>query len=669
MSRKKTIGDEFTPNKICPVTGLRVLQKPEWTNVSFSKGCRVTLSVVGDNILLVQSVGYAVIDDVKGTVALIRRIVTEVFPGNRLYVQIDDFSNLRSTSVKGRKYYIEFMERRERLSGMIFYGTSLLLKVSIKLAKKLHVASFDVEIVKDYPDAIRLAQKLLGGGRTVSRPAAASNGDGLHHQAVINSHWRVQDKNFSLKFEILRGNVLHGVTTGKLESKHIAPSSKLQENITKTIFSPDRPYSFILGVDKSEGTGQKARKLYYDAILALYKNYPFRIFIFYGAKKFVKAGINLYKPFVPFKVRVVKDLSGALKLIVGEMSEAKVSREKLPEPDRLKRYVNEVLQSIDEINWESGSIGGNKERDPSHPFSPVFEAIDLVKWELDDLLERQQQTMEKLEDAYEELKSAQAQLVQSAKLASIGELASGVAHELNQPLMVIRGNTQLIQRNLRKNNLDNNDLMEQLEPILRNTKRMMNIINHLRTFSRQSQSDLKPVDLNETLDDAFLMMGEQLRLRNIEVKKQFTPDLPKVDADANQLEQVFLNLITNARDAILQRSEVRGRLEIITRMGEADNQQSSIINHQSQNFVEILIRDNGGGIPSENMEKIFDPFFTTKEVGKGTGLGLSISYGIIKDHQGEISVAETSPAGTTFRIKLPIEDSKFHIEGMKKKRR
>ena len=310
----------------------------------------------------------------------------------------------------------------------------------------------------------------------------------------------------------------------------------------------------------------------------------------------------------------------------------------------------------DTINWESGSIGGNKERDPSHPFSPVFEAIDLVKWELDDLLERQQQTMEKLEDAYEELKSAQAQLVQSGKLASIGELASGVAHELNQPLMVIRGNTQVIQRNLRKNNLDNNDLMEQLEPVLRNTKRMMNTINHLRTFSRQSQSDLKPVDLNETLDDAFLMMGEQLRLRNIEVKKQFTPDLPKVDADANQLEQVFLNLITNARDAILQRSEVRGRLEIITRMGEADNQQSSINNHQYQNFVEILVRDNGGGILSENMEKIFDPFFTTKEVGKGTGLGLSISYGIIKDHKGEIEVAETGPEGTTFRIKLWIVD-------------
>jgi histidine kinase len=147
------------------------------------------------------------------------------------------------------------------------------------------------------------------------------------------------------------------------------------------------------------------------------------------------------------------------------------------------------------------------------------------------------------------------------------------------------------------------------------------------------------------------------------VKKDPDVDLPKIKGDANQLEQVFLNLITNARDAILQRSEVsgkksenRGRLEIITRMGETDNHQSSINGQQSQNFAEILIRDNGSGIPADKVGKIFDPFFTTKEVGKGTGLGLSISYGIIKDHQGEISVAETSPRGTTFRVRLPIVD-------------
>ena len=268
-----------------------------------------------------------------------------------------------------------------------------------------------------------------------------------------------------------------------------------------------------------------------------------------------------------------------------------------------------------------------------------------------------------LKKSYEELQLTQSQLIQSAKLASIGELASGVAHELNQPLMVIRGIFQLVRRSIGKNNLGISELLEQLEPIERNTKRMMNIINHLRTFSRQSGMEFGPVDGNKIIEDSLLMIREQLRIHDIQVKKDPDVDLPKIKGDANQLEQVFLNLITNARDAILQRSEVsgkksenRGRLEIITRMGETDNHQSSISGQQSQNFAEILIRDNGSGIPADKVGKIFDPFFTTKEVGKGTGLGLSISYGIIKDHQGEISVVETSPRGTTFRVRLPIVD-------------
>lgn len=302
-----------------------------------------------------------------------------------------------------------------------------------------------------------------------------------------------------------------------------------------------------------------------------------------------------------------------------------------------------------------------------------------------DFTERKR-SREALKQAYQELKDTQAQLIQSGKLASIGELASGVAHELNQPLMVIRGNAQLIQRSLRENNPDIDELMEQMEPIQRNTKRMMNIINHLRTFSRQSQSDFQSVDVNKVIENSLLMVDEQLRIYNIEVKMDLSNNLPKIKGDANQLEQVFLNLITNARDVIencrlniencriekaknngkleivengqrtqneRHREEYIGRIEIITRTGELPNQQSTIDKRQPRDFIEIMVKDNGGGIPAEKLEKIFDPFFTTKEVGKGTGLGLSISYGIIKDHQGEIEVAETGPEGTTFKIKLP----------------
>jgi PAS domain S-box-containing protein len=252
--------------------------------------------------------------------------------------------------------------------------------------------------------------------------------------------------------------------------------------------------------------------------------------------------------------------------------------------------------------------------------------------------------------AYQELQHTQSQLVQSGKLASIGELASGVAHELNQPLMVIRGNAQLIQRNISKGNFQIEDMQEQIEPIIRNTKRMMNIINHLRTFSRQSKSDFYPLCVNKVIEDSFLMIGEQLRLKNIETKISLNPNSPQIMGDTNQLEQVILNLLTNARDAITckeggdkSKNCHNESIEIITQIAETDIK-----------LLEIIVKDTGIGIEKDDQGNIFDPFYTTKEVGKGTGLGLSISYGIIHDHQGQIDIAQTGPQGTTFKIKLPI---------------
>ncbi len=263
-----------------------------------------------------------------------------------------------------------------------------------------------------------------------------------------------------------------------------------------------------------------------------------------------------------------------------------------------------------------------------------------------------------LKEAYQELKHTQSQLVQSGKLASIGELAAGVAHELNQPLMVIRGNAQLVKRFITKGQYEIDELLKQMEPIERNTKRMMNIINHLRTFSRQSKSEYYALDVNQVIDESFLMVGEQLRLRNIEIKKSLDPDLPKIKGDTNQLEQVFLNLITNARDAISEKNEARKpedrtseSIEIITRRSETD-----------ANWVEVLFKDSGKGISESAKNSIFDPFFTTKEVGKGTGLGLSISYGIISDHSGQIEVADTGPGGTTIQVTFPVAGTKVAAE-------
>jgi signal transduction histidine kinase len=271
-----------------------------------------------------------------------------------------------------------------------------------------------------------------------------------------------------------------------------------------------------------------------------------------------------------------------------------------------------------------------------------------------EILERKR-VQDDLTSAYSTLQETQTQLVQSAKLASIGELAAGVAHELNQPLMVIRTLSQFTQRLVSQEKITHADLITQLNTITTNTKRMMNIINHLKTLSRKSPTSFSIVDINKIIEDCFLMVGQQIRLRNIVLKRDLKPSLPTVSGNANQLEQVFLNVISNALDAIGEKRDRDSKhlgfetlspdvFEIITRPFV-----------QGKNGVEILFKDTGEGIAKETLEFIFDPFFTTKDVGKGTGLGLSISYRIVRDHAGEITVADTGQNGTTIRIWLPTK--------------
>ena len=261
-------------------------------------------------------------------------------------------------------------------------------------------------------------------------------------------------------------------------------------------------------------------------------------------------------------------------------------------------------------------------------------------------IEKRKMMEQAAKNALLELKETQSQLIQSAKLASIGELASGVAHELNQPLMVIRANVQLVMRTVKKGLAVSGDQLQLLTRAESNTKRMMNIINHLRIFSRDAKEEFVPVDINKTIEDCLLMVGEQLKLHSIDLELELMEDLPGISGNAIQVEQVVLNLITNARDAIesLGTGEERtGVIKVVTGLFERETK-----------WVEIRVMDTGKGISENELDRVFEPFFTTKEVGQGTGLGLSISYGIIKDHQGTIDVAETGVDGTTFRVRLPV---------------
>jgi signal transduction histidine kinase len=250
---------------------------------------------------------------------------------------------------------------------------------------------------------------------------------------------------------------------------------------------------------------------------------------------------------------------------------------------------------------------------------------------------------EELNEYVERLKTAQQQLVQAAKLSSLGQLAAAVAHELNNPLAGVLVYTRLMKEKLSHDALDREKFVNNLEKIESAVDYCTSIIRGLLDFARQSPPLLRPVTINRAIDKTLSLVGHQAKTRKIEIVREDSSTLPLVLADFNQLIQVFVNLTVNAFQAM----EDGSRLTIST--SAADD-----------NRIRISFSDNGCGISAENMEKLFTPFFTTKEEVKGVGLGLAVSYGIIERHGGSIEVKSEIGKGSTFTVVLPAykEESK-----------
>lgn len=247
-----------------------------------------------------------------------------------------------------------------------------------------------------------------------------------------------------------------------------------------------------------------------------------------------------------------------------------------------------------------------------------------------------------LETSNQELKDATVQLVQSEKLSALGELTAGVAHELNQPLNGIKIIAQSLLRDIRKDRLEVEELDQELADVVFQVDKMSEIIDHMRTYSRRTEGSTREmIDVNSIIDGATKFLYQQLANHNIKVLKQVESDLPQVLADPIRLEQVAMNLITNARKAMDSAENGNKAIEIKTYQDNGSH-------------VIFEVSDNGVGIPPDKLALIFEPFFTTREKGEGTGLGLSISNKIIEEHNGRIEVTSKMGEKTTFRVFLPI---------------
>ncbi|MFB3886912.1 MAG: sensor histidine kinase [Thermodesulfobacteriota bacterium] len=252
-----------------------------------------------------------------------------------------------------------------------------------------------------------------------------------------------------------------------------------------------------------------------------------------------------------------------------------------------------------------------------------------------DAIEGWTQTLEhRVQERTQELQQVQDQLVRAGKMAALGELAAGVAHEINNPLTGVLTFSSLMLKKVDENNPWKKDL----ENIVQQTTRCRNIVRGLLDFARQRKPDKKEWNIHTLLDNTVTLVEKQARFQNIKMVREFKVGVPLLFVDADQIQQVFMNILLNAADAMAGNG---GTLTIKTDLKDK--------------MAEVSFTDTGCGMSKEHLSKLFAPFFTTKETGKGTGLGLAISYGIIQSHNGDIEVESEIGKGSTFRIKLPVE--------------
>jgi signal transduction histidine kinase/iron only hydrogenase large subunit-like protein len=320
-------------------------------------------------------------------------------------------------------------------------------------------------------------------------------------------------------------------------------------------------------------------------------------------------------------------------VVIRRSFKSSVIRKIEPTEDEIRLILKEIKKAISSDELNCGACGYESCREYA---KAVFQGFAEEEMCLPYVIEELQHTQKELQESLHDLADAQEQLIQHEKLASIGQLAAGVAHEVNNPLGSIMLYAHLLLQQLKEDDQKSKDL----HFIMDEAKRCQKIVAGLLNFARQGKLNLRRVDLHEILDKLVAAAFNQPLFQMTQLVTRLEDDLPMIEVDADQIYQVFLNLAVNAAEAMPE-----GGTLTITMTAAPDRQN-----------VRIVFVDTGVGIPAENLGKLFTPFFTTKQIGKGTGLGLAIAYGIIKMHRGNIIVKSEAGVGSSFTVELPVQN-------------
>ncbi len=639
-------------SETCPITGLKVIKSSEWENIEFSSGYKVSSKIIGDRIIYGKGEGKPTIEGLVSALGLAQKIIDEFFNG-KPFIFIEDFEKIINPSFEARKYYINFMTNLKNMKALIYLNVNPYMKFNIRLAKKLNILSYPVFVVKNYKEAIQLAVKVLSGEIPTKKEKKIEIIERIH-----KPEWDINSKDAKIRFEVINKKILHSIPKGEITPEILNKSFKVSNKIRREYFSIIRGEYYIV-VDFSKiSTTSPARKIFIKEINEIYERNPFKAYILYNVSKPISVIISLSRPLLKFSLKTVRNFEAALEYIyrkenpIKKLLDFSKFKEKLSlffrkkTDPTIQKYVDEFLEFLSEIDWEEVGMDEKYKKPPSHPLYQIYEAVAVIKNDLDELYLQKQKNEE-------EKALLEHRLHQSLKLEAIGKLAGTVAHDLNNVLMGIVSYPDYLLKII-PDSEENKKARKYIRKMKESGIRAANIVEDLLTLSGKGVKSLKILNLNSILEE-FITTPEFKELSekypNIRVKISKDENLYNLKGSKIHLYKTILNLVKNAFEAI----ENEGEVIISTKNVKFNNKKlKDYENVPDGEYIELIVSDNGSGISEKDLQKIFEPFFSKKRVGtSGTGLGMMVVKNTVEDHGGFIEVESKVRKGTTFSLYFP----------------
>jgi two-component system NtrC family sensor kinase len=362
------------------------------------------------------------------------------------------------------------------------------------------------------------------------------------------------------------------------------------------------------------------------------KNFYYTIIQVYP-KNLISGGANNFERLFLITILAAILLTVFMGIVISKMLTNPLSR--------LKRGVQLIGKG--NLDYRLDIKSGDEVEDVAVEFNSMAEKLKKYSRSLE----------EKVEEKTKKMQDYEKQLIHSEKMASLGLLAAGVAHEINNPIGIIVNRIECLKMENKNGDIPEN-VVKDMDTIMHHAMRVSKITGNLLSFSRESSHEFKSQDINKILEKVLMFVEASIAAKGVTMEKYLAKRLPLVFGSSGGLEQVFLNIVHNAMDATKCGGKIKVETKYDVKDFEADGYYTTGNGRGNGKCLSVIISDTGDGIPKEYLGKIFDPFFTTKDIGKGTGLGLSISYGIVKEHGGEIMVDSEVSKGTTFTVMLPV---------------